>query len=68
LFGRKGYQGNLVDDMIREGDYFGDGVVSLEEFQRLLLSPVSATGISSPPFGAVDRFLGTEADVEEFVL
>jgi len=68
LFGRKGYQGNLVDDMIREGDYFGDGVVSLEEFQILLLSPVSATGISSPPFGAVDRFLGTEADVEEFVL
>jgi calcium-dependent protein kinase len=36
LFGRLGYQGSQVVDLIKEGDFLGDGVISLVEFFKLL--------------------------------
>jgi Ca2+-binding EF-hand superfamily protein len=42
LFGRKGYQGSKVPDMIKEGDYTGDGMIAKEEFFTMLFSSKSA--------------------------
>ena len=36
LFGRLGYQGSQVVDLIKEGDFVGDGVISLVEFFTFL--------------------------------
>ena len=36
LFGRKGYQGVRNADLIQEGDFRGDGSISLEEFIQLV--------------------------------
>ena len=36
LFGRKGYKGTRTRDLIKEGDFVGDGVISLNEFFSLI--------------------------------
>lgn len=36
LFGRKGYKGTRTTDLIKEGDFAGDGVISLDEFFNLV--------------------------------
>ena len=50
LFGRKGYQGSNVPDMIREGDYTGDGMIAKEEFFTMLFSTKSAIAIKGSKF------------------
>jgi calcium-dependent protein kinase len=36
LFGSRGYKGARIDALIAEADFFGDGVVSLDEFDMLV--------------------------------
>ena len=47
LFGRRGYQGSKVPDMIKEADYTGDGVIGKEEFFTMLFSSTSALHLST---------------------
>ena len=47
LFGRKGYQGSGVPEMIKEADYTGDGVIGKEEFFTMLFSSTSALHLSN---------------------
>jgi len=41
LFGLRGYQGAGAADLIKEGDFAGDGVISLSEFFRLVTGNTS---------------------------
>ena len=47
LFGRRGYQGTKVPEMIKEADYTGDGVIGKEEFFTMLFSSTSALHLSN---------------------
>ena len=38
VFGRKGYMGSDVGELIEEGDFKGDGIISQEEFFQLVTS------------------------------
>jgi Ca2+-binding EF-hand superfamily protein len=41
LFGLRGYQGTGAAELIKEGDFAGDGVISLSEFFSLVTGHTS---------------------------